>query len=140
MEHEILEATWKLKRRFKQFGTNDALDVAVDDDIGVTTPGTNVQVHSVGEPDIIKTDGKNVYTLTGCVFSNIKIEKKGAQGRCVGKLRLPTDPLDILFESNFVVVIGLNFSYIRFFRSSGLRYFLIRKSIPRVGSTVIYPI
>lgn len=74
---------------------------------------TNVQVRGVDEPDIIKTDGTRVFTLSGDIFSVVKVLDDGAAGRRTGKLRLPTYPEEMLIEGDWVLVIGTDYSYKR---------------------------
>lgn len=65
---------------------------------GVDFSGTNVQVSGVDEPDIIKTDGTNVYVIRGRVFYHVVKTGSGSGGKVVGKLSIPTTPNDILFD------------------------------------------
>lgn len=74
---------------------------------------TNVQVRGVDEPDIIKTDGRRMYTLSGNVFSVVKILQGGRKGRRIGKLHLPSSPLEMLIEKNWVLAIAVDNSYRR---------------------------
>lgn len=97
--------------------------------------GTNVQVKGVNEPDIIKTDGERVFTISGPIFSSVKVLNNGSAGRRVGRLRLPTVPDDMLIDGDWIMAIGMNYAYRRpIFR----RY----ASDPSLGeaSTVVYQI
>lgn len=117
-------------------GVDDILD---DDDdgpvAGVDFSTTNVQVRGVDEPDIIKTDGKRVFTLSGDIFSVVKVLDDGASGKRTGKLRLPSYPDEMLIEGDWVLIIGSDFEYKR---PVYQRY----KEDPSTGeqSTVIYQV
>lgn len=96
--------------------TNGVIDDNSDDN-GLN-PGndfstTNVQVKGVDEPDIIKTDGRRVFTISGNIFSVVEVMKNGTTGRRVGKLTLPSYPEEMLIEGNYVVVIGYEYNYKR---------------------------
>lgn len=89
-----------------------------DDDENGLVPGedfstTNVQVEGVDEPDIIKTDGKRIFTLSGTIFSSIQVLDNGASGQRTGKLVLPTYPQEMLIEGDYVLAIGQDYSYKR---------------------------
>ncbi|CAN8062667.1 unnamed protein product [Agarophyton chilense] len=102
---------------------------------GVDFSTTNVQVTGVDEPDIIKTDGSRVFTISGNVFSVVQVQDGGKSGRRVGQLRLPTMPRDMLIEGDFLLVLGDVYSYKR---PVYLRY----KTDPSYGdeATVVYQI
>lgn len=74
---------------------------------------TNVQIKGVDEPDIIKTDGKRVFTISGNIFSVVEVLKNGSTGNRTGRLRLPTYPSDMLIEGNYVIVLGYTYDYKR---------------------------
>lgn len=80
---------------------------------GIDFSGTNVQVKGVDEPDIIKTDGKRVFTISRRTFSVVEVRKGGAKGKRVGKLMLPTFPKEMLIEGDWVLVLGNTFDYKR---------------------------
>lgn len=95
----------------------------IDDEVSASANGgpvagkdfsaTNVQVKGVDEPDIIKTDGKRVFTLSGQIFSVVEVLNKGASGKRVGKLRLPTYPNEMLFQGDWVLALGPDSNYKR---------------------------
>lgn len=99
--------------------TDDSLrGIDEDDDLNGPIEGrdfsnTNVQVRGVDEPDIIKTDGNRVFTISGDIFSVVKVLENGASGRRSGKLKLPTYPQDMLIEGDYVLVLGEVFDYAR---------------------------
>lgn len=74
---------------------------------------TNVQVEGVDEPDIIKTDGRRVYTLSGSILSVIQVLEDGAAGRRTGTLKLPIAPREMLFEGDYLLAIATDYSYKR---------------------------
>lgn len=92
-------------------------EMAPDEDDGPVEgedfSGTNTQVKGVDEPDIIKTDGVRVYTLSKTIFSVIQVLEKGAAGKRTGSLSLPTQPKEMLFEGDFVLAIGEDSNYKR---------------------------
>lgn len=96
---------------------------------------TNVQVTGVDEPDIVKTDGRRMFTLSGNVLSVIKVLDQGNGAKRVGRLKLPTYPREMLIEGDYLLVIGSDSSYKR---PTYQRY----KVSPSYGesSTVIYQI
>lgn len=91
----------------------------IDDDTADDSPPpgsfstTNVQVRGVDEPDIIKTDGNRVFTISGDIFSVVKVLDSGAAGKRTGNLRLPSYPREMLIEGDFVLVIGEVYNYKR---------------------------
>lgn len=76
---------------------------------------TNVQIKGVDEPDIIKTDGKRIFTIVGNVFSSVKVLNNGTSGRRTGKLTLPVYAynFEMLIQDNYVLLIGLDYNYRR---------------------------
>lgn len=107
-------------RNAKRTAFNNITDVEfIDDDEdndlveGEDFSTTNVQIRGVDEPDIIKTDGKRVYTIAGYIFSVVEVLKNGTSGRRIGKLRLPTYPEEMLIEGNYVIVLGSTYNYKR---------------------------
>lgn len=89
---------------------------------GVDFSGTNVQVENIDEPDIIKTDGRFVYVLSGHAFNVIRVTKSGMNGTIVGKLKLSRNvfssyayPSSMLFYRNHVTVFASSSSYSRFY-------------------------
>lgn len=80
---------------------------------GIDFSGTNVQVKGVDEPDIIKTDGKRVYTISGQIFSVVEVLRDGAGGRRVGKLKLPLYAHEMLFEGDWILALAYDYSYKR---------------------------
>eukprot|EP00177_Eucheuma_denticulatum_P007855 GFKZ01014299.1.p1 GENE.GFKZ01014299.1~~GFKZ01014299.1.p1 ORF type:complete len:667 (-),score=44.74 GFKZ01014299.1:173-2173(-) len=74
---------------------------------------TNVQVRGVDEPDIIKTDGRRVFTLSGTTFSVVKVLEEGAAGNRTGRLELPSYPREMLIEGDWVLAIGTYYDYTR---------------------------
>lgn len=113
----------RLKRPFRdpkrtQFTniTDDVMDPSADEPPGgqpVDVTNTNVQIRGVDEPDIIKSNGFLVYTISGNTFTVVKILSNGTSGRVVGQLNLPDYPAEMLFYENFVVVLGYTYSYRR---------------------------
>lgn len=97
---------------------------------------TNVQVRGVDEPDIIKTDGKRVFTLSGDIFSVVKVLDDGAAGRRSGKLRLPSYPEEMLIEGDWVLVIGRDYDY----RRPDYKRYKVDPSDYGVESAVIYQV
>ncbi|PXF41315.1 hypothetical protein BWQ96_08962 [Gracilariopsis chorda] len=102
---------------------------------GVDFSTTNVQVTGVDEPDIIKTDGRRVFTVSGNTFSVVQVLEGGKTGRRVGQLKLPTAPRDMLIQGDFLLALGDVSSYRR---PVHLRY----KTDPSYGeeATVVYQI
>lgn len=114
------------------FNTDDAQD---GPKAGEDFSTTNVQIKGVDEPDIIKTDGKRVYTLSGQVFSVIDVLNNGSSGKRTGRLTLPTYPDEMLFEGDWILVIGTDYNYRRpVYR----RY--VRPTSSGEASTVVYQI
>lgn len=112
-----------LKRPFrnpKRTAFNNISDVEFIDDVddddlvaGEDFSATNVQIQGVDEPDIIKTDGRRVYTISGYVFSVVQVLKNGTTGKRVGKLNLPSYPEEMLIEGNYVMVLAYAYDYKR---------------------------
>lgn len=102
---------------------------------GVDYSTTNVQVTGVDEPDIIKTDGRRVFTISGTTFSVVEVTEGGKNGRRVGKLQLPSAPKDMLIQGDYLLALGDVYSYKR---PIHLRY----KTDPSYGerATVVYQI
>lgn len=80
---------------------------------GVDYSTTNNQVEGVDEPDIIKTDGKRVFTLTNSIFSSVEVQDGGKTGERKGKLKLPTWAFEMLFEGDWVLAIGTDYNFNR---------------------------
>ena len=128
-------------KRVKFNNITEGIDhVAEDEDADGPVAGTdfsttNVQVRGVDEPDIIKTDGKRVFTITGTTFSHVRVLDDGASGRRVGRLELPTYPEEMLIQGDYILVIGTVYEYKR---PVYVRY----KTDPSSGesATVVYQI
>jgi hypothetical protein len=72
--------------------------------------GTNVQEAGVDEPDIVKTDGRILYTA---VDDRIRaVDVSGATPRQVGELRLPDQPYgnELLLDGDRLLVLGSAFT------------------------------
>lgn len=80
---------------------------------GVDFSTTNNQVEGVDEPDIIKTDGKRVFTLSNSLFSAVEVLDGGKSGQRTGKIKLPTYAFEMLFEGDWVLAIGTAYGYKR---------------------------
>ncbi|CAN8063047.1 unnamed protein product [Agarophyton chilense] len=102
---------------------------------GVDYSTTNVQVTGVDEPDIIKTDGRRVFTVSGNTFSVVEVLEGGKTGRRVGRLELPSRPQDMLIQGDFLLALGEVGNYRR---PVHVRY----KTDPSQGeqATVVYQI
>ncbi|CAN8068689.1 unnamed protein product [Agarophyton chilense] len=74
---------------------------------GVDFSSINVQATGVDdEPDVIKTDGRRVFTISSFTFSVVPVQDGGKADRRVGRLQLPTMVRDMLIEGDFVLVFG----------------------------------
>lgn len=80
---------------------------------GVDYSTTNIQIKGVDEPDIIKTDGNRIYSITENVFSVIQVLDDGARGKRVGKLTLSSKPRVMLFKGDWILVAGDIYDYKR---------------------------
>ncbi len=87
--------------------------------------GTNNQVASVDEADIIKTDGEYIYTVTGTTVFIIKAYP-GADAKIVSQIELKSQPSGIFVDGNKLAVFG-NFYDVDYFKKMDLR--------PRNGMT-----
>lgn len=112
-----------LKRPFRNpkrtaFNNISDIDFVDDDDddgliAGQDYSTTNVQIKGVDEPDIIKTDGERVYTISGTTFSVVQVLRNGTAGKRVGKLVLPSYPEEMLIQGNYVMLLGYTYDYKR---------------------------
>lgn len=80
---------------------------------GVDFSTTNNQVEGVDEPDIIKTDGKRVFTLSNSLFSAVEVLDGGKSGQRTGKIKLPTYAFEMLYQGDWVLAIGTAYGYKR---------------------------
>jgi uncharacterized secreted protein with C-terminal beta-propeller domain len=65
---------------------------------------TNVQEAGVDEPDIVKTDGRHVFAVTGNRLSAVDVT--GGRPRLVGTLRLATGAGEVLLHGSRVLVLS----------------------------------
>ncbi|PXF41179.1 hypothetical protein BWQ96_09095 [Gracilariopsis chorda] len=73
---------------------------------GVDFSETNVQVAGVDEPDIVKTDGTNVYVVRGKKLFVLQSSSNGHSTRVLGQLTLPQHASEMLIEGDHLLVIA----------------------------------
>lgn len=76
---------------------------------GVDFSETNVQVAGVDEPDIVKTDGKRVFVLSGRNFYVVNVRKDGEKGKRTGALELPSYAREMLLDGDDILVFGTDY-------------------------------
>ncbi|MDF1498575.1 MAG: beta-propeller domain-containing protein [Patescibacteria group bacterium] len=71
---------------------------------------TNVQIGGVDEGDIVKTDGKYIFTVTG---SNVVIidAYPAENSKEVSRIKLDSNPNGIYINNNKLIIYGQNYSY-----------------------------
>ncbi len=72
---------------------------------------TNIQVEGVDEADIVKTDGKYIYTLSGDKLI-ISEAYPPENAKLLSKTNLGITPQEIFIDGDTVLVFGYNYSYI----------------------------
>jgi inhibitor of cysteine peptidase len=103
-------------------------DIAADSSGGSASySGTNNQVASVDEADIIKTDGEYIYTVSGTTVFIIKAHP-GAEAEIVSRIELESQPSGLFIEDGRLAVFG-NFYNLSYFNKVDFR--------PRNGMTYV---
>ncbi len=90
-----------------------AVTVAAADSAGSGSPqytGTNVQVAGVDEADLVKTDGRRIFTIVDGVF-RIAIVGPGTV-EMAGSLKLDWYPTSMLLHGNKVLLLGQNWGQV----------------------------
>jgi inhibitor of cysteine peptidase len=95
---------------------------------GNSFSGTNNQVAAVDEADIIKTDGKYIYTVTG---NTLFIVKAGDDAEVVETIEFDQQPSGIFIDGDSLVVFG-NFYDIDYFKEIGF--------VPRRGGMTFFDV
>ena len=71
---------------------------------GDSFSGTNVQEQGVDEPDVVKTDGKRVFVLTGARLRAYDVTADAP--KLLGSLTIDGSPQDLLLRGDRVLVLG----------------------------------
>jgi uncharacterized secreted protein with C-terminal beta-propeller domain len=82
---------------------------AAEGDAGATFSGTNVQEQGIDEPDVVKTDGKLVYTLGDGVLRVVDVT--GDAPRIVGTLDLGRGATQMLLRGTRLLVFSNDYTY-----------------------------
>ena len=80
---------------------------------GITPPDyskTNVQVEGVDEADIIKTDGKNIYLVSGNILYIVNAQP-AASMEILSKIDLKSVPQDIYLDGDRLAVFGADYNF-----------------------------
>ncbi len=91
---------------------------------------TNVQVEGVDEADIIKTDGKYIYALSGADLFIISAYPAN-EAEILSKISFKSQPQDIYINDNYLVIFGYNYNiyntepYKHFIRKNDFTFFKV---------------